>query len=110
MNPNYQNVPEELRLLPKWVCWQYRDTDNGKRTKIPVNPLTKQWAKKNDPTTWVSFENAVAHSAVYDGVGFMITQDDPYIFIDFDESDDAAVGSQRHVSHHHDFIYGCVEL
>lgn len=91
MNSNFFNVPEELQQLNQWVCWVYQDTDSGKKTKVPVNPVTKKWAKKNDPTTWCSFVDAVAHSMAYDGIGFMVSHDDPYIFVDFDDTDDPAI-------------------
>ena len=90
MDSNFLNVPEELQLLNKWVCWNYQEID-GKRTKIPINPVTRTWAKKNEPETWCSFNDAVAHSMAYDGIGFMITHDDPYIFVDFDETDDPEI-------------------
>lgn len=91
MNSNFFNVPMELQQLNQWACWMYRDTDSGKKTKVPVNPVTKKWAKKNDPTTWCSFEDAIAHSVAYDGIGFMVSHDDPYIFVDFDDSEDPQV-------------------
>ena len=91
MNSNFFNVPEELQQLNQWTCWNYQDTESGKPTKIPINPVTKKWAKKNDPTTWCSFVDAVAHSITYDGIGFMVNHDDPYIFVDFDETHDPAM-------------------
>lgn len=91
MNSNFFNVPEELQQLKQWVCWNYRATDSGKPTKVPINPISKKWAKKNDSETWCSFEDAVAHSMAYDGIGFMVTHEDPYIFVDFDDTDDPAM-------------------
>lgn len=30
-------VPEELRMLPRWICWRYEVRD-GKETKVPISP------------------------------------------------------------------------
>jgi len=95
MNSAFFNVPLELQERKQWVCWLYRDTDSGKPTKVPLNPLTKKWAKKNDPETWCSFEDAIAHSVAYDGIGFMVSHDDPYIFVDFDDTDDPAARANQ---------------
>ncbi|WP_234970791.1 phage/plasmid primase, P4 family [Dolosicoccus paucivorans] len=53
----------------------------NKETKIPYNPVTGERARSNDPSTWVSFEEAsTAHMC--DGIGFFFTP--PYIGIDLD--------------------------
>lgn len=88
MNSYFANIPNELRQYKQWVCWNYVDSGDGKQTKVPINPLQRKYAKKNDPETWCSFEDVVAHSFGYDGIGFIFTHDDPFIFIDFDHSDD----------------------
>lgn len=57
----YENIPEELKLLPQWVC--HRD-------KKPFNPITGKAAKAGQPGTWVAFAKAVKASERYDGIGF----------------------------------------
>lgn len=59
----YMNIPEELNLLPQWVC---------RKGKIPFNPVTGVPAKAGQPATWASFENAVNayENGGYDGIGF----------------------------------------
>ena len=57
----YENMPEELKQLPQWVCH---------KNKIPFNPLTGAPAKAGQPDTWVRFEDAVNSSGSYDGIGF----------------------------------------
>lgn len=34
-------VPEELRMLPRWICWRYEVRD-GKETKVPISPKTSK--------------------------------------------------------------------
>ena len=53
------NVPEALRALRQWVAWRYVRRD-GKQTKCPVKPTKGGSASSTDPTTWGTFEQAVA--------------------------------------------------
>jgi len=57
----FENIPEELKQLPQWVCH---------RNKIPFNPLTGAPAKAGQPDTWARFEDAVKAVGNYDGIGF----------------------------------------
>ena len=74
----FNNIPEELKGLPKWVCWRNVDK-NGKKTKIPSGSVS-------NPSTWMSFEEAFTKykNEKFDGVGFVFTEDDPYCFLDLD--------------------------
>lgn len=88
---NYDRIPQELKALPQWLVWRYElRNENEKPTKVPFNPGNGHKASVSDPTTWVSFEQAVAahHARIgYDGIGFVFTVNDPYCGIDFDETD-----------------------
>ena len=44
-----ENVPKELALTPQWVCWSGTVGQNGKMSKIPINPSTGRNAKTDDP-------------------------------------------------------------
>lgn len=85
-NDRYACIPNELKELNQWVCYRLEDR-NGNITKIPYTPDGAN-AKVNDPTTWRPFsdvvdatENSEAH---FNGIMFVLTADDPYVFIDFD--------------------------
>lgn len=80
-----RNVPDELKNYRQFVCWQYQIVNNEKK-KVPVSPLTGTLASVNDPGTWGTFEHAVraCESARLNGIGFVITPNDPYTFIDLD--------------------------
>src|SRR5687768_2542753 len=60
--PRYRvnNVPEELKARPHWVVFEVRPTGTGKLNKMPYVPGTTKEAKCNDPSTWRSFEEALA--------------------------------------------------
>jgi len=81
-----KNVPNELRKLPNWVgCKIIPSKDRpGKTDKIPMNALTGECAKSNDPATWTDFDTAIDLSIQrnYDAIGFMFQP--PYVGVDLD--------------------------
>ena len=72
MNFDAALVPPEMKAAPHWVAWSYGapDKPGGKPKKIPFTPLTSQGASSSSPSSWGSFEDAVASDR--DGVGFML--------------------------------------
>ena len=56
--PLFENMPEELKTLDKWVLWKAKLRD-GRITKIPYS-VTGLLAKTNDPSTWSAFEQVKA--------------------------------------------------
>lgn len=86
-----ENIPDELKAAPQWVCWQGKQLDNGKLSKIPIDPKTGRAASTIDPTTWGEFGGALDYyrSGKADGIGFVFTDTDPYFGIDLDDCVDA---------------------
>lgn len=82
-----ENIPMEMKGYEQWVCWRYEESDTGKPTKVPYSALTSQHANVNDPLTWCHFESAcrALHSGWWNGIGFVLTENDPYGFIDLDQ-------------------------
>ena len=84
MSENYSNIPSGMREIPHWVVWR-KEMRNDKETKIPYHP-DKTKASVTDPGTWVTFDEAVAGVGwLFNGIGFVLTADDPYVVIDYDE-------------------------
>jgi putative DNA primase/helicase len=84
LNPN--GIPEELKRLPQWVNWTLEERD-GKPTKIPLNPMTGGKAMSNNPSTWGSYDKAVARYRECEndciaGIGFVPTNG--YVGVDLD--------------------------
>ncbi|MBZ0172539.1 MAG: hypothetical protein K8E66_09190, partial [Phycisphaerales bacterium] len=80
------HVPKALRERPQWVAWRF-ETRGGKPTKVPVDPRTGKRASSTDPSTWVTFNEAVAAwraSDRYAGVGFVFSADDLFTGVDLD--------------------------
>lgn len=78
-----ENIPGELRCLTQWVVADMRvNPETGLPTKLPLNPRTGEIASVIDPTSWGTFEEAIATG--YKHIGFVLTQADPYCIIDLD--------------------------
>lgn len=94
----FGNIPNEMRAFRQWVVWRYEDRDADKPTKVPYSPLTNRLASVTDPQTWASYDEACAalNTNWYAGIGFVLTDADPYTFIDLDDTkgDDKALDRQ----------------
>ena len=91
------NIPEELQTHKQWVAWKALQTNNGKITKIPVNPNTGGNASPTNPVTWVTFEDACTYYAQHKdngiaGIGIVFTQNDPFCGVDLDDCRDPKTG------------------
>lgn len=79
-------LPTELINRTQWVAWKGEIKDNGKMTKIPIDPNTGNYAKANAKSTWGTFDDAMKcwEENQLDGIGFMFAEWDPFVGIDFD--------------------------
>jgi len=77
-------IPPELRNLRQWVGWEY-----AKGKKRPLDPATGEGASTKDPETWGTFSAA---DALFERVGFVFNEDDPYCGIDLDHCLDPRTG------------------
>src|SRR5438128_2141959 len=79
----FENIPAELRSLPRWVVWRYEYRENDpKPTKIPYcsqaiceRDIHAPRASSTDPSTWTTFDQAVAaykSGTSMDGIGIML--------------------------------------
>lgn len=85
----YQHIPDELKALRQWVCYRIEDRD-GTPTKMPyrTDKAGRGNAKTNNPATWHTFDEVVEAAAKsknrFNGIGFVLSEADPYVFIDLD--------------------------
>ncbi|WP_199268512.1 phage NrS-1 polymerase family protein [Halomarina oriensis] len=91
--PSPADVPDALAEYEQWVGWRSEERDE-KQTKIPIDPSTGQYASSTDPETWGGFEAAVAAVERGDGagVGFVFTDEDPFVGVDLDDCRDPESG------------------
>lgn len=91
----FDNFPEELKILPQWVCWKKKPKPNGYGFhKLPLNAKTGEAAKVNEPTTWVDYHAAVEayQNGLGDGISFALTEEDPYCGIELDHCREPRTG------------------
>lgn len=95
--PIPENIPEELKRRPQWVCWKLEQRD-GKPTKTPYVPRLDLGirASSTDLMTWGTFDEALAAyedgTGIYDGIGFVFSSADPFCGIDLDHCRDPETG------------------
>jgi primase-polymerase (primpol)-like protein len=93
-----EGIPEGLKARPQWLGWRLVPRkDKEKPAKMPENPVTGEFGKTNDPSTWGSFEQAWSYYQSHRdqgvaGVGFVFSKDDPYAGIDLDNCRDPETG------------------
>ena len=94
----FDNIPDEMRRLPHWICWQLKDVDDGKggtkQTKVPFR-IDGRPASTTDPKDWVTFGAAVRTlrvNAKFSGIGFVFTKDSGFVGIDLDKCRDPETG------------------
>lgn len=86
---NLRAIPEELRALPQWVCFDSATKGaDGKKPLTPHFPARGKLgsASTKEPETWAYFDEAEARvsEGLATGVGFVFSGDDPYAGIDLD--------------------------
>lgn len=80
----FENIPLEMREYKSWCVWKKVIKNNGEVTKVPFQ-ANGEHAKSNDPNTWMTFEQVLACAPMYDGIGFILSKNDPYTLIDLDD-------------------------
>lgn len=89
-----KHIPDELRLLPQWVCWRYR-RQSARWKKVPVHPLTGRNVAVQDLEQWSDFTTAVARLRrpnPPDGIGFIFVEGGGLVGVDLDRCRDADTG------------------
>ena len=81
-------IPDELQEREQWVCWDWAWKVN-RWGKPPISPRTK--AVGSECGTF-SEAMAFADAQALAGVGFVLTDDDPYVILDYDRCRDPATG------------------
>lgn len=101
----FENIPREMQVFDQWIVWRYEDTDGKKPTKVPYSALNGRLASVTDPASWASFDACVSalSSNLYSGIGFVLTEADPYLFIDLDDTEGDQTAFNRQVEIYNEF-------
>lgn len=92
---DFKGIPLDLRDRPQWVVWRNgKPKAGGGFKKVPCIPTTGRSAESNNPATWGTFDQArdAYIQRGYDGIGFVMSPDDPYLALDFDHCYDPSTG------------------
>ncbi|MDP9356026.1 MAG: hypothetical protein M3R02_12240, partial [Chloroflexota bacterium] len=91
---NPDGIPDELKNYAQFVCWDW-EYRNDRWTKPPLRVTGNGYAKSNDSTTWAPFDAAFAayQERNLAGIGFALSPDDDFFFIDFDHCRDPETGT-----------------
>lgn len=84
----YDNIPEEMKNVNRWVCYRITEKD-GKRVKMPISAKTGKAASTKDIDTWADYNTVVKYCETnpqkVNGIGFVFSDTDDIIGIDFDD-------------------------
>ena len=84
-------IPKSLRDTPRWICWDYMDSGDGKKPrKVPLGKGTDYGTNYNDPSAWRTFSSVMTEASEREGVGigFVFSDADDIVGIDLDNSYD----------------------
>jgi putative DNA primase/helicase len=85
----FESIPQELKDLRQWIVWKLEIGKDERLTKVPYRiDIPGAHASTTNPKSWTTFKNAVftiENENGYNGIGFVFTENDPYIGIDFDK-------------------------
>lgn len=80
-------LPRALRPYRQFVAWRYAANGDKKPIKVPVSCYTLGNAGSTWPNTWTTLLHAVdtyQTNEHLNGIGFVVSQNDPYTMIDLD--------------------------
>jgi hypothetical protein len=76
--PQFDNIPEKLKNLARWLLWKAESMNGGKPRKVPYCPtLLNVRGSSTDPNTWGTFAQAEAafDEGGYTGIAFVLNGD-----------------------------------
>ncbi len=80
--PNFDAIPQVLKDLPRWLCWQLRHVD-GRLTKVPMTPKNGKLvnAAVNKTENWLPFNEAISwyKRGLCSGIGFALCNTPPKV-------------------------------
>ncbi len=113
MLENFYNIPLEMRQYKQFVVWRLEKREGAKPTKVPYAPRPGGVkAAVDKPSTWGTFEEAVQAPFTclepcepeadigltgFSGIGFVFTENDPFVGIDLDDTHGDIEAYQRQV-------------
>lgn len=87
-------IPQELLEPEQWVVWKYVHKPGEPKPTKPLFQTNGYNASHSDPDTWTKFEQVLKayERGGWDGIGFVLSDQDPYSAVDIDHAIDAETG------------------
>lgn len=84
---DFSKIPSKLKGYNQWIVWKLEYKD-GRQTKIPYSAHSGYQASVTNPNHWSTFNQAqdVLDGGLYSGLGFVLSENDPFVFIDLDDA------------------------
>ncbi|MDE1710054.1 phage/plasmid primase, P4 family [Staphylococcus cohnii] len=86
---NALEIPDELKQLPKWVLWRAEWIEKQQvYSKVPYSTEGYK-ASSTNVSTWLEFQDVISlcdSDEQYNGIGFVLSDDDNYICLDIDDA------------------------
>lgn len=98
LEQKYIQIPQEIKDIRRWICYNIEHNEKGEETKVPINALTGKYASTSDSLTWTSFKLALSGCVKYGcaGLGFILGTDEKtgetYFGVDLDNHADKVTG------------------
>jgi len=77
----YDSLPQRIKNEQRFCCFKHEER-NGRKTKVPYDPVTGRRAKADRPETFRDYATALAAVANYDGIGFLVGNDIHFLDLD----------------------------
>lgn len=104
LEQKYIQIPQEIKEIRRWICYNIEQNEKGEETKVPINALTGNYASTSNPMTWTSFKIALSGCVKYNcaGLGFILGTDEitgeTYFGVDLDNHVDKITGKKPFAS------------
>lgn len=104
LEQKYIQIPQEIKEIRRWICYNIETSEKGEETKVPINALTGTYASTSNHLTWTSFKLALGGCVKYKcaGLGFILGTDDAtgetYFGVDLDNHVDKVTGQKPFAS------------
>lgn len=104
LEQKYIQIPQEIKEIRRWICYNIETNEKGEETKVPINALTGTYASTSNHLTWTSFKLALFGCVKYGcvGLGFILGTDDAtgetYFGVDLDNHIDKVTGQKPFAS------------
>lgn len=86
-----KNIPTSLKKYKQWAVCKFQ-TDDALINTGSLNKVGDYQLLTKKPEDWKDFKTCIKFLPQYDGIGFITTKEDPYVFWDFEDCRDVQSG------------------